>query len=245
MKLKNIFSKKSKNGDSKRTLQLVSANAPFQYVEAYKTLRTNLNFVTLNSKNRVIAVTSSIPSEGKSNVCINLAATLAEAGKKVLIMDCDLRKPVMHKYLRITRRALGLTNILSGEVEPNDAVVHFNDLHFDVITAGIVPPNPAELLGSEQMANLLKKLRDQYDYVLLDTPPASVVTDAAVLGSMADGVIMVIRHKGVNVETAQLAKRNLQTAKVNILGAVMTDYDLKNTAKDTGYSYSYEYNYYK
>ena len=176
---------------------------------------------------------------------INLAVTLAEAGKKVLIIDCDLRKPVLHKYLRITRRALGLTNILSGEVEPNEAIVYFNDLDFDVITAGVVPPNPAELLGSERMEKLLKKLREQYDYILLDTPPASVVTDAAVLGSMADGVIMVIKHKGVNVETAQLAKRNLETAKVNILGAVLTNYDLKNTAKDSGYSYSYEYNYYK
>lgn len=247
MKMKNIFSKKPKVRDKngRRTLQLVSANAPFQYVEAYKTLRTNLNFVTLNSKNRVIVITSSIPSEGKSNVGINLAVTLAEAGKKVLIIDCDLRKPVLHKYLRITRRALGLTNILSGEVEPNEAIVYFNDLDFDVITAGVVPPNPAELLGSERMEKLLKKLREQYDYILLDTPPASVVTDAAVLGSMADGVIMVIKHKGVNVETAQLAKRNLETAKVNILGAVLTNYDLKNTAKDSGYSYSYEYNYYK
>lgn len=247
MDIKSIFSReeRTRKKSGTRSLKLVSSTCPFQYVEAYKTFRTNLNFMTLGDGNKVIAITSSIPGEGKSNVTVNLGVTLAETGKKVLLIDCDLRKPAMRKYLRINKRIGGLSNVLSGEISMDDAIVHFNDLHIDALTAGAIPPNPAEMLGSEQMAHLLEELKKQYDYVLLDTPPVSVVTDAAVVGSMADGVIMVVRHKGVNVETAQLAKRNLDSAHVNILGAVMTDFDMKNTAKSTGYSYSYEYNYYK
>lgn len=248
MGIKNVFSREAKTRQKSgtRSLLLVSPKSPFQYVEAYKTFRTNLNFMTLGGDHKVIAITSSIPGEGKSNVTINLGVTLAETGKKVLLIGCDLRKPTLRKYLRINnKRSGGLSNILSGEINADDAIVHFNDLRIDVITAGTIPPNPAEMLGSEQMSHLLDDLKKQYDYILLDTPPASVVTDAAVVGSMADGVIMVVRHKGVNVETAQLAKRNLESAHVNLLGAIMTDFDMKSTAKSSGYSYSYEYNYSK
>ena len=151
----------------------------------------------------------------------------------------------MHKYLRITRRASGLTNVLSGEATPADVIVHFSDLNIDVITAGVIPPNPAELLGSARMAKMLDGLSEQYDYIIMDTPPASVVTDAAVLSALADGVIFVVSHANATIESAQLAKKNLEAANANVIGAVLNGFDLKSTTRDTGYYYSYEYGYYK
>ena len=247
MNVKGFFQGKRnrKKQSSTRKLQIISKTAPFQYVEAYKTLRTNLNFMAVSNQYQKIVVTSSIPGEGKSNVAINLCVSLAETGKKVLLIDCDLRKPVLHKYLRITRRAQGLTNLLSGEAAPADVVVRFSDLHFDVITAGIVPPNPAELLGSARMGEILQILGAQYDYIIMDTPPASVVTDAAVLGTLADGVLFVVSQGNATIEAAQLAKKNLESTHTNIIGAVLNGFDLKSTSRDTGYYYSYEYGYYK
>lgn len=237
--------RKNKTHSIARKLQIISKDAPFQYVEAYKTLRTNINFIAASSGCKKIAITSSIPGEGKSNVAVNLCVTLAESGKKVLLIDCDLRKPVVHKYLRINRKALGLTNILSGEAKPTDVIVRFSDLNIDVITAGVVPPNPTELLGSARMANLLESLIDQYDYIIIDTPPASVVTDAAVISAIVDGILFVVGHANATVESAELAKKNLEAANANIIGAVLNGFDLKSASKDTGYYYSYEYGYYK
>lgn len=237
--------KKTKKDGVVRKLQIVSKEAPFQYVEAYKTLRTNINFIAASSGCKKIIVTSSIPGEGKSNVAVNLCITLAESGKKVLLIDCDLRKPVIHRYLRINRKSMGLTNILSGEAKASDVIVRFSDLNIDVITAGVIPPNPAELLGSARMTNLLDSVSEQYDYVIIDTPPASVVTDAAVLSTMVDGVLFVVSHAKATIESATLAKKNLEAANANIIGAVLNGFDLKSTSKDSGYYYSYEYGYYK
>ena len=241
-----LFNKKNKTDDEHRTLQLITdKKMPFGYVEAYKSLRTNLDFMAGSMDVHTLVITSTVPEESKSNVAVNLALTLAESGKKVALVDCDLRKPVLHKYLRITRRAQGLTNLLSGEAAPADVVVRFSDLHFDVITAGIVPPNPAELLGSARMGEILQILGAQYDYIIMDTPPASVVTDAAVLGTLADGVLFVVSQGNATIEAAQLAKKNLESTHTNIIGAVLNGFDLKSTSRDTGYYYSYEYGYYK
>lgn len=245
MKLPSFGKKEKQKKASNRKLQIISKNAPFQYVEAYKTLRTNLNFMAVSNKYQKIVITSSIPGEGKSNVAINLCVSMAETGKKVVLIDCDLRKPVLHKYLRITRRAMGLTNVLSGEATAAEVLVRFGDLGFDVITAGVVPPNPAELLGSVRMAELLDELATQYDYIIMDTPPASVVTDAAVLGTLVDGVLFVVSHANATIESAQLAKKNLESTNTNIIGAVLNGFDLKSTSRDSGYYYSYEYGYYK
>lgn len=237
--------KRSKASSITRKLQIVSKNAPFQYVEAYKTLRTNINFMLAGNDYKKLLVTSSIPGEGKSNVAVNLCISLAEGGKKVLLIDCDLRKPILHKYLRITRRTAGLSNVLSGETSAEDVIIRFSDLNFDVITAGVVPPNPAELLGSARMGALLDKLTEKYDYIIMDTPPASVVTDAAVLSAEADGVLFVVGHANATIESAKLAKKNLEAANANIIGAVLNGFDSKSASRDSGYYYSYEYGYYK
>ena len=238
-------SKKRKKGDGGRKLQLAINGASFQYTEAYKSLRTNLNFLAVGNDYKKIVVTSSIPKEGKSNVAVNLALTLAESGKRVLLIDCDLRKPVLHKYLRVGHDVAGVTSLLSKACAASEAIVSFSDLQIDFLPAGPIPPNPAELLGSKRMQVLLDELDQQYDFIILDTPPVSVVTDAAVLGHIADGVILVVRQNFVKIESAQLAMKNLKTVNANIIGAIMNDYNAKGTTKDSGYYYSYEYEYSK
>ncbi len=132
--------KKQKAKKENRSLHIISAAAPFQYVEAYKSLRTNLNFMTVNGDYKKIVVTSSIPEEGKSNVAINLAVTLGETDKRVLLVDCDLRKPILHRYLKINRRSQGLTSVLSGEATLEESVVSFSDLKIEVLVAGAPEP---------------------------------------------------------------------------------------------------------
>ena len=141
-----LFQKKTLHDENK--LEIVSDKSPFAYVEAYKTLRTNMNFIFRNNKYKKLVVTSSIPGEGKSSVSINLARVLAENGTRVILIDCDMRKPMLHKYLRAQRfRTRGLSTVLSGISTLEDSVATFSDLQFDLMTAGQIPPNPTEWLA--------------------------------------------------------------------------------------------------
>lgn len=225
-------------------VQLISNDAPFQFVEAYKSLRTNLSFVSVNNQYHKIVVTSSIPGEGKSTVSINLSIALADSGNRVLLIDTDLRKPVMQKYLRIPKnlKAGGLTSVLAGIKPLDQCIIHFTDICIDVITSGPIPPNPAELLSSKKMEEVVSSLEKQYDYIIFDTPPVSVVTDAAALTKITDGVIFVVRHNSTPIETAQFAKRNLENVKANIIGCVL---NIFNADKSNSYTYyhSKDYNY--
>ena len=240
-KLSQIGKRKKKQSDQKK-LQIISSKTPFQYGEAYRTLRTNINFMGADKKYQKIVITSSIPGEGKSNVAVNLSATLAQNNQKVLLIDCDLRKPVLHKYLRIAHNKKGLTNVLSGDIALTDVIVHFTDLNFDVIPAGVIPPNPAELLGSSKMETVLESLSAQYDYIIMDAPPALLVTDAAVLSNVADGVLFVVSYDNVTVETARKAKRNMEAANANVIGAVCNEFKEKGTAGYAEY-YNSDYKY--
>ena len=159
--------KKDKNGQLKinRKFQIISKNAPFQYQEAYKSLRTNLKFVSLNGDYKKLVITSAIPGDGKSTVAVNLAVSMAEAGTRVLLVDCDMRKPILHKYLRISKNtSAGLTGVLSGAAKLEDAIVRFSDIGIHVLTAGVIPPNPAELLGGAKMKALIEEMESMYDY---------------------------------------------------------------------------------
>ena len=164
-----------------RKFLLVGKDAPFQYQEAFKSLRTNLKFLAVGKTCKKMILTSAIPGEGKSSVAINLAVSLAEAGSRVLLVDCDLRKPIIHRYLKIDNSAYkGITNVLSdGSLA--ESIVGIKALNIHVIIADAIPPNPAELLGSSRMKMLISELDKHYDYIIFDTPPVSVVTDAAVL----------------------------------------------------------------
>ncbi|MBP5459371.1 MAG: CpsD/CapB family tyrosine-protein kinase, partial [Clostridia bacterium] len=181
---------KSQHRTSADFLLASGANAPFNYVESFKSLRTNLNFIAATEKLNTIVLTSAIPGEGKSNTAINLAIALAEDNKSVVVVDCDLRKPSLNRYLKLGRNFKGVTDILTGNATIEDALIQFEDLKINVLVAGAVPPNPSELLSSEPMIQLVNSLKGAFDYVLLDSPPVSVVTDAAILGRLADGAVL-------------------------------------------------------
>lgn len=237
-----LFQKKTLHDENK--LEIVSDKSPFAYVEAYKTLRTNMNFIFRNNKYKKLVVTSSIPGEGKSSVSINLARVLAENGTRVILIDCDMRKPMLHKYLRAQRfRTRGLSTVLSGISTLEDSVATFSDLQFDLMTAGPIPPNPTELLASEEMEHLLDLLAKQYDYVICDTPPVSVVTDAAILSQYNAGVILVVRQKYATFKQAKKAKQNLENVHADILGCVLNQYDVSKNVKETKQLSYYYYNY--
>lgn len=237
-----LFQKKTLHDENK--LEIVSDKSPFAYIEAYKTLRTNMNFIFRNNKYKKLVVTSSIPGEGKSSVSINLARVLAENGTRVILIDCDMRKPMLHKYLRAQRfRTRGLSTVLSGISTLEDSVATFSDLQFDLMTAGPIPPNPTELLASEEMEHLLDLLAKQYDYVICDTPPVSVVTDAAILSQYNAGVILVVRQKYATFKQAKKAKQNLENVHADILGCVLNQYDVSKNVKETKQSSYYYYNY--
>ena len=234
---------KSKHRSSADFMIASGNDVPFNYVESFKSLRTNLNFIAATEKLNTFILTSAIPGEGKSNTAINLAITLAEDNKSVVVVDCDLRKPSLNRYLKLGRNFKGVTDILTGNATVEDALIQFEDLGIHVLTAGAVPPNPSEMLSAEPMQKLVEDLKGAFDYVILDTPPVSVVTDAAILGRYADGALLCVRSDYAPKETVQLAKERLTAVGVRILGVVLTGFDAKNDHKSSAYSYTYEYEY--
>lgn len=238
-----MAAKKASKRKSGRKFLLVGKDTPFQYQEAFKSLRTNLKFLAVGKACKKIIMTSAIPGEGKSSVAINLAVSLAETGSRVLLVDCDLRKPIIHRYLKIDNSAYkGITNVLSdGSLA--ESIVGIKALNIHVIIADAIPPSPAELLGSSRMKMLISELDKHYDYIIFDTPPVSVVTDAAVLSQYVDGVILVVRQNFATFDQVALAKKNLDSVDANILGVVMNNFDTRSANKESGYYYSYNYDY--
>ena len=170
------------------------SNPKSPVAEAYRTLRTNIQFSNIDGNLQTICVTSSGPGEGKSTTISNLAETFAQAGNRVAIIDCDLRKPRLHRIFKLTNTK-GVTTLLSGQSEIEDVIqVAGSDL--TVITSGPIPPNPSELLGSKRMKDLLEVLKKRYDIVLIDAPPVGLVTDAAILSAIVDGIMIPVSKKG-------------------------------------------------
>ena len=238
---------KKKNGLPGRSSKFVSVAAkdtPFAYVEAYKSLRTNLGFLTRISGVRSILITSAVPEESKSTTALNLAITLADSGHSVVLVECDLRKPVLRKYLKRELGQTGLASYLAGLVTLDDCIVDLPDLRFSVIGAGVVPPNPSELLNTLRMQELVELLKQNYDYVLLDAPPVTLVTDAAVVGRLTDGAVLVVRSKFASARLVRQAKTKLEAVGVRILGGVLTRFDMRKSGWLGGYDYkNYEYGY--
>ena len=239
------MAKAKKGGKSHRKLLMVGPDAPFQFVEAYKSLRTNLEFLSASSGCKVILITSSVPEEGKSNVAINLATTMAAGGKKVVLVDGDLRKGSLSRYLHLNRNRPGISNVVANQCTLTDALVRFKNVQFTLLPVGPLPPNPSEMLATTAVEALFKGLREYYEYVIVDTPPVSVVTDAAVMCRFADGAILVVRPGVTTTQGAQLSKKNLEAVHAHILGVVLNGYDAKRAGHKDGYYYSYSYDYYK
>lgn len=236
----NLFGKKKKESEH-RTLQLITDKGmPFGYVEAYKALRTNLDFMAGSMDVHTLVITSTVPEESKSNVAVNLALTLAESGKKVALVDCDLRKPVLHRYLKAVK---GVSNVLSNQCTLDEALQELKEMNLTFLPAGTPPPNPSEMLSQPQMQAMVNTLREKFDVVIFDAPPVSVVTDAAVIGRYVDGAMFVVRSDYAPADAVRGAVKKLQDAGVRVLGSVLTRYDMKKALKGSSYAYSYAYNY--
>ncbi|HLO02844.1 MAG TPA: CpsD/CapB family tyrosine-protein kinase [Symbiobacteriaceae bacterium] len=203
--------------------------------EAYRVLRTNLQFMGLDKPVKTILVTSATPTEGKTTTAINLAVAFAQTGAKVLLIDADLRRPTVAKVLGLDNWT-GLTPALISQEGPENFVQVTGITGLTVLSSGPIPPNPAELLGSGRMERLLEHVAEAFDVVIIDTPPLLAVTDAAVLAPKVDGVLMVVRAGEVERAKVLRAKEALTAVKANLLGVVLTDV----TTKDgEGYYYYY------
>ena len=202
--------------------------------EAYRMMRTNLLYASVDDPPKVVVLTSAGPGEGKSTTVANLGVTLSEAGKSTLVVDCDLRKPMLHNYFE-ARNMTGLVDILTTGRKPQD-VWHEPTLNLKLISAGPPPLNPAELLSSQRFAKFLRQVRQQFDYVLIDTPPATIVTDSAVVGVLGDGVLLVVDAQGTRKNALRQAIRELKGVGVRVLGTV-----LNNVAASKGEYATYGY----
>lgn len=207
--------------------------------EAYRTLRTNIQFSGVDKALKIITITSSDAGEGKTTTICNLAITMALSEKKVILIDADLRKPRVHSKFMISNET-GLTNILAQK-KPLESVIKTASVKdLDIITSGPIPPNPSELLQSESMGNFLEDLKKKYDYILLDTPPVGMVTDAAILAAKSDGIILVVTSGKTHIDEAKRAKQLLLNVDAKILGVVLN----KVNRYEKGYYQKY-YRYYE
>lgn len=220
-------------------IKLIVQNNPKSPIsETYRAIRTNIQFAGAGKHLKYIAFTSSVPGEGKSTTISNLALTMAQDGKKVLLIDNDLRKPRQHKVFGLLNK--GLTNIIAMGLTFDEVVNKDVFPNLDVLTSGPIPPNPSEILGSEKMNDILKEVGEKYDYILLDLPPILAVTDAAIVGHMADGIVLVVRS-GITITAPEEAKKRLEAGHANILGVVLNG--VPTEKKGYGYGYYY-YDYY-
>jgi len=206
--------------------------------EAFRRLRTNLQFLDIADRPKTIVVTSSLSGEGKSTTAINLAITLADAGSKVALVDADLRLPAVAEYMGLEGE-VGLTTVLIGQVDLQEAIQPWGDHDLHVLTSGEVPPNPSELLGSRSMANLLEQLTSQYDIVLIDTPPLLPVTDAAILAKITGGAVVIASADRIHRQQLADGLGSLEDVGARVLGVVLNRLAHK---QNNGYSY-YDYAY--
>ena len=206
-------------------------------MEAYRSLRTSIQYSGIDTELKSLVVTSSIPGEGKSTVAANLAKSFSEMNKKVLLIDADLRKPTIHKKLQLSNQ-VGLSDLIVKKLNPSEVIQKIDD-QFHVLTAGKIPPNPAELVGSEKMSQLLSYLKEMYNYIIIDTPPVLSVTDPQLLALKADGTLMVIREGKARQKLVLNAFQELEKLKVNIIGSVLNDSEEKSK-EQAQYYYQYE-----
>ena len=221
-------------------------NVAFRVAEAYKMIRTNLLFTLANADSKVVVFSSAEPSAGKSTLCSNLAIVMAQTGAKVLLIDADMRKPVQHRNFRVSK-TMGLSKILGNLASIEECVQREIVPNLDLIPSGSIPPNPSELLGTKRMAQLLKQVESQYDYVFVDSPPLGVVADALVIAPQSAGIVLVARQKQTTYDELSECVESIKQINATVLGVVVTDvrsdsagymrYDNRRYYR----SYNYEY----
>ena len=215
---------------------IISYNDPKSVIsEQYRAIRTNIEYSNVDQNTKTILVTSSDKNEGKTTTVSNLAVSFANLNKKVLLIDCDLRNASIHKMFKINN-IYGLTDILAKDRAVDKCIQETELENLYILTAGSTPPNPAEILSSEKMKNLIEDLKNIYDYIFIDTPPIGLVTDAGVLSSFTDGVVLVVKSESVEKKYLEETKKKLDAVDARILGAILNSY--KSEQKDYNY-YSY------
>ncbi|QPC47662.1 CpsD/CapB family tyrosine-protein kinase [Mangrovibacillus cuniculi] len=229
-----MFKKKKKSIFTTKRNIIAHIDPKSPISEQYRTLRTNITFSEADHPFQTILATSAGPGEGKSTTIANTAIVFAQAGKKVLLVDADMRKPTVHYTFQLGNH-IGLTNVLTKQTTLDLAIQTSEVENLSVLTSGPVPPNPAELLGSNQFKELLETAKKHYDLILFDTPPVLAVADAAILGNVCDGIVLVIRSGQTEVEAAAKAKDLLEGAKAKIIGAVLNG----RKASEQNYYYYY------
>ncbi|KIL40137.1 capsular biosynthesis protein [Gordoniibacillus kamchatkensis] len=215
---------------------ITNTNTKSPISEAYRILRTNIEFSNVDRNLKCIMFASSQFGEGKSTTASNLAVTYAQTNRKVLLIDCDMRRPSQHHIFMLSNR-YGLSSYLSHQVDLDEIIVDSTIPNLSVIVAGPIPPNPSELLASKRMSAMLEQLREQFDMIIIDTPPIMAVADAQIAATLCDGVLLVMDSGRVKREIAMKSKQKLEHVKARILGVVLNKISRKNAN-------SYYYYYY-
>jgi len=218
-----------------RIISITKPKSPIS--EAYRGIRTSIEFSNLDKNLKVITVTSSMQNEGKSTVMANLAVSFANLDKKVLIMEGDLRNPSVHRMFNISN-INGLTDILLNNKTFLDCVYCTDVKNLHVLTCGPIPPNPSEMLSSNKIREFVENLREHYDYIFIDAPPIGIVTDAGIISTYTDGCIFVVGAGDADIEMAKVAKERLEKVGANILGVVLNKFDASGA--NAYYNYYYE-----
>lgn len=215
--------------------RLITVNTPKSYIaEQFRTLRTNINFASPDHKVRTLVISSASPFEGKSTAAANLAIVFAQEGKKVLLIDADMRKPTMHATFK-KENHIGLSTVLTRQVTIENAIIPLSIERLYLLTSGPIPPNPAELLASLSLQSIMKKLEDHYDLIIFDSPPILSVTDGQILANKADGVILVVNSGKTQKRKAQKAKEAIIAANGKLLGAVLNNFNIPKNELNQDY----------
>lgn len=237
-----IATAKKGSGIDSRVVTYHDPNAPIS--EQYRIIRTNIQRLTPENPPRLIAITSALHQEGKTTTAVNLAVVMAQdLNKKILLCDCDLRKPMVHKVMGLEPHK-GITDILVHNVDFEVVLQRGKVDNLTILPCGRRPPNPSELLGSEKMRELLKELRANFDYILLDCPPVLAITDAGVISSQVDGVILAIQSWRTQREAILRTQSLLLSANAKILGFILTNVEHFVPKYLYHYGYGYQYGYY-
>ena len=199
-----------------KTIQLVQNS---EYSEEFNKIKTNIKYSTVGKDKKVILITSSNSNEGKTTIACNLAVSLSMDNKRVVLVDCDLRKPSVHKEFAISKMN-GLTDVLIEDIELSDALEIYNK-NLDILTSGRIPPNPTELLASDQMDVILNELKSRYDYVLIDTTPLEVVADAQILSSKVDGTVLVCNYGKTKRDELINSKKSIDQVNGKVIGVIL------------------------
>ncbi|SFF16780.1 capsular exopolysaccharide family [Paenibacillus algorifonticola] len=205
---------------------LTNPNSPIS--EVYRTLRTNIQYAEIDTPKQILMIASSQPDEGKTTTITNLAVTIAQEERKVLLVDADMRKPSLHQVFDKPNR-IGLSSVISNQFSWQEAVMDTMVEHLSVITSGPIPPNPSEMLGSNKMKALVQEWKNHYDVILFDTPPVLAVTDALIVSAFCDGVVLVVLAGKVKKEMVKKMKANLDRVQAQIVGVVMNKINPKDS----------------